>query len=453
MINMRREAALALEEILSRGGYSSLTVKKRLRAMPESVGEAERRFFTSLVYTTLEHTISIDAIVGHYMKTPIAKLKPYVLSCLRLGLCQLRYMDGVPPHAAINETVKLVRSSPFRGLAGLVNAILRRAQKEALAIPVTKLVGIDAEKEPVRALSLTYDMPEWIVELWRRDYGQEQAERVLQRMQTKSRVCLRANTLKADLAYIKERLKARGAQQSSLMETAFYIEHMGDVSTWKEYQDGLIAVQDESSLLAVAALEVRPGHRVLDMCAAPGGKSTFMAQLMENEGCIISRDLHAHRRALIEENRERLGASCIQAQTMDSTRIRPEDAQAYDRVLLDAPCSGLGMLRAKPDIRFHHSPQDEKDLQALQRRLLMAAAEAVKPGGRLVYSTCTLCRAENQEQVQWFLKRYPEFVCKDLENDLQAIPECDRLWEKCLTLWPQDNGHDGFFVACLEKKK
>ena len=452
MINIRQEAALALEEILCRGGYSSLTVNEYLKKMADQTQERDRRFFTNLVYTTLDHLLSIDAVIEAHSKTPLKKIKPYLLVCLRMGICQLKYMESVPDRAAINETVELVKKSKLRALAGFVNGVLRGAQRSGCAFVIP-----DTEKEPVKALGLRYDMPEWIVSLWLQDYGMKLTEMLLQKMQQPGCVCLRANTLKAEAAEIGKRIAESvgedgSVRQSSAVPEAFYAEHIGDISTWDLYKEGYVAVQDESSMLAALATGAKPGDRVLDLCAAPGGKSAFMAQMMKDHGSISSRDLHEHRVKLIRQNAERLGIGCIQAVAADATALQMEDLEQYDVVLLDAPCSGLGIMRSKPDIKLHHTMQDVMELAELQRKMLQVAAKAVKPGGTLVYSTCTLNKKENDEQVEWFLKKYPNFVLKDLENRLPSLPECDRLWKKHLTLWPQAGGHDGFFVACLEKR-
>lgn len=452
MINIRQEAALALEEILCRGGYSSLTVNEYLKKIAGQTEERDRRFFTNLVYTTLEHLPSIDAVIAAHSKTPLKKIKPYLLVCLRMGICQLKYMESVPDRAAINETVELVKKSKQRALSGFVNGVLRGAQRNECAYPLP-----DPEQEPVKALGLQYDMPEWIVAIWLRDYGKEQTKVLLQKMQQPGSVCLRANTLKANSEEVGKRIAESvgedgSVRQSGTVPEAFYAEHIGDISKWELYREGYIAVQDESSMLAALATGAKPGDRVLDLCAAPGGKSAFMAQMMQDQGMISSRDLHEHRVKLIRQNAERLGINCIQAEAADATQAKQEDYEQYDVVLLDAPCSGLGIMRSKPDIKLHHTLQDVEELAELQRQILSVAAEAVKPGGTLVYSTCTLNKKENDEQVEWFLEKYPKFALKDLEKRLPSLPECDRLWKKHLTLWPQAGGHDGFFVACLEKQ-
>ena len=345
MINIRQEAALALEEILCRGGYSSLTVNEYLKKIAGQTEERDRRFFTNLVYTTLEHLPSIDAVIAAHSKTPLKKIKPYLLVCLRMGICQLKYMESVPDRAAINETVELVKKSKQRALSGFVNGVLRGAQRNECAYPLP-----DPEQEPVKALGLQYDMPEWIVAIWLRDYGKEQTKVLLQKMQQPGSVCLRANTLKANSEEVGKRIAESvgedgSVRQSGTVPEAFYAEHIGDISKWELYREGYIAVQDESSMLAALATGAKPGDRVLDLCAAPGGKSAFMAQMMQDQGMISSRDLHEHRVKLIRQNAERLGINCIQAEAADATQAKQEDYEQYDVVLLDAPCSGLGIMR------------------------------------------------------------------------------------------------------------
>jgi 16S rRNA (cytosine967-C5)-methyltransferase len=205
-----------------------------------------------------------------------------------------------------------------------------------------------------------------------------------------------------------------------------------------------------------ACLEVKnegSGLKVLDMCSAPGGKATFLSQLLNDDALIVCRDIHEHRVKLITDNKLRLGINSIHEEVADSTVIKKEDYEAYDVVILDAPCSGLGIIRSKPDIKYHHNETDDRELISLQRKLFLSAARMVKKGGALIYSTCTLCKDENENQVAWFLENEKEFTEVDLQKSLPSIPECDRLFCKHITLLPKKNGHDGFFVARLDKKQ
>lgn len=449
MTNIRREAAQALQEITDQGGYSTLVIDRHLKAMTAPVSNQDRRFFTLLVYETLEHLASIDAILNSLMKTPLQKVKPYVRAVLRIGICQLRHMDAVPDRAAIYETVELIKNSPYSRLSSFVNGVLRAAQRNGCRLPLEGL-----KPEGIKALSLQYDMPTWIIETWIYSYGKEKTKELLQKMQTPGRVCVRTNRLLADKETALKALQETGAEvQEGLLPDTFYCLHIPEFSDWAAYREGVLTVQDEGSILAALATGAKPGMTVLDMCAAPGGKSAYMAQMMENQGIIISRDIHKHRVELIERTMKRLGVACVKEEVQDSTAAAETEYGRYDVVLLDAPCSGLGVLRSKPDIKWHHRAEEENELIELQRRLLTAAQKLVKKGGRLVYSTCTLNRRENEDQVAWFLEHFPDFLIKDLQKDLPSLPECDRLWDRHLTLWPRAQGHDGFFVAALEKMK
>ncbi len=450
--NIRKEAASALQEILQGGGYSSIVINQYLKKLDGQIEERDRRLFTGLVYTTLEHLPTIDAGLAVWSSVKLRKMKPWVATCLRMGLAQLMYMDKIPASAAVNETVELIKKSPCRGLAGFVNGVLRGAQRAGFTVPQP-----DPAKEPIKALSLQYDMPEWIVDLWMKGYGKEVAGVLLERSRGQKPLCCRANPVRVEpaalIARLEEELGEDNIRTSDTVPEAFYVRYSGDMTRWEPYQQGLLTIQDESSMLAAMATGAKPDDRVVDMCAAPGGKSIVMAQMMKNQGQILSRDIHPHRVDLIHKNAARLGLTCIEPQVADGLDPANMPEQRFDVVLLDAPCSGLGILRSKPDIKYHRNPTDQQDLEALQAQLMDIAARGVKAGGRLVYSTCTLNPAENEQQVDAFFSRHPEFILVDLEKDLPFLPECDRLWRGHLTLFPQADGRDGFFAAAMERRQ
>ena len=450
-VNIRKEAALSLQEILDEGGYSSIVLQQHLRAWPETE-ERDRRLYTSLVYTTLDHLPTVEAGLAAWSSVPLRKMKPWIRNCLRLGLAQLLYMDKIPASAAVHETVELVKQSPYRGLAGFVNGVLRGALRAGLQVPQP-----DPVRQPLEAMSLRYDMPIWIVRLWQQAYGTETAEMLLRRSQGEKPLCCRVNTIKnePDKLYeqLTEMLGPERVRRSEILPEALYLQYSGDITQWAPYRDGLLSIQDESSMLAATAAGARPGDRVLDLCAAPGGKSVVMAQQMRDRGEIRSLDLHPHRVALIQKNVERLGLHCIHPAATDGTAPESVEEAAYDVVLVDAPCSGLGILRSKPDIKYHRAPQEQAELTALQGQLLRNAARGVKAGGRLAYSTCTINPDENEKQVEAFLAENPTFELVDLEKELPILPECDRLLKKYLLLYPQPKGRDGFFVAVMKRVK
>ncbi len=447
---MRKLSALALVEILDQGGFASLVIDHSLKNLDAErsakglapVEERDRRFFASLVYEVVRHRETIDGAIAKFSKTPLKKIRPYVLSCMRIGIAQLWYMDGVKPYAAISESVELVKQAGFKGLAPYVNGVLRNVQR----------MGKVEESSDA-------EIPEWILDSLRKDYGETWVSSFVEAMDTVRPLCLRRNRWKmkeGELTLLLDELKKTAPEaeligEGHLCKEAVYVRHPGNIGAFSLYQQGMVSVQDESSMAAVMALDPQKGDRVLDLCAAPGGKSCFTAERMENEGYVSSRDIHPHRVKLIEEGAKRLGLNIIHAQVSDASLQKEEDKEAFDRVLLDAPCSGWGILRSKRDIAKNHSMEAIEELPALQRQMLRTAQAALKKGGRLVYSTCTLRKEENEEQVEWFLKEYPRFELLDLKEVFPEFREEDGNLDQMMTLKPIPDGHDGFFVAALKK--
>lgn len=438
--------AEAVKRVIDEGAYASLVIDQTLKSAEQELNEREQRFFTTLVYTTIEHQAAIDAVIGKVSKTPIEKMKPFVRALLRIGVCQLWYMDGVKPHAAVYETVGVIKASKMRNLAPFVNGVLRAVQRE---------------EKPVADGESLLSVPDWVVSMWENDYGEERCRYLTQIVKTKRPVCVRRNPLKLSAeafeAALRETLEtsaqngSASVKRGTLAEGAYYLERTGNIGAWELYQNGSLSVQDESSMVAAMMADAKSGERILDLCAAPGGKSMVMAESMGNIGEIISRDLHEHRVRLIEENARRLGLTIIKAEQGDATAALEKDAEAFDKVLADVPCSGLGILRSKPDIALHHTEEDHQHLLHLQRQILETAVKAVRDGGRLIYSTCTLSKDENENQVLAFLKDHPEMHLIDLTGKLPSLPGEDGVLGCGLTLWPVDGGHDGFYVAVMEK--
>ncbi len=447
---IRRQAARALQSILYEGAYSSLLIDRALKAMPDGTSERDRRFFTGLIYTTLEHLPTVDAVLDASSSVKTEKMKPWVAVNLRMALAQILYMDRVPASAAVNAAVELVRDSACSRLSGFVNGVLRGCGRTGYAFERP-----DPAAEPLRALSLEYDMPEWIVSLWRDAYGEEVCRALLARSRGEKPLSVRANTLKITpdelFARLKEELGEDRVRRSELLPEVFYPAYEASFSDWSLYREGLLYAQDESSVLAAMALRAEPGQKVLDLCAAPGGKTAVLAQMMNDQGRIDSRDLHPQRVRLIEEMTERLGIGCVRASAADGTDPSSVSEGAYDAVLLDAPCSGLGVLRSKPDIKYRRSASDALALSAVQEKLLETAARALRPGGRLVYSTCSLHPEENEKRIEAFLAAHPNFSLVDLEKELPSIGECDKISHKYMIIFPVEQGRDGFFVAALQK--
>lgn len=429
----RRLAAEALIRI-ERGGYSNLVLAGLLR--DSGLSPRDRAFCSRLVYGVLERRRLLDARLSPFLKKPVDKLDAQVRAALRLGLYQQLYMDGVPNAAAVNESVKLVRALGKSSAAGLVNAVLRRA-----AGPWQPVFHSEAER-----LGVTCSVSDEIAALFMDAFG-PQAGPLLEACFEPPALTVRVNALRTDPAALAARLKEEGVQaEPAWVPGSLQLYGAGEIAALPAFQQGLFHVQGLASQLAAAALDARPGQRVLDLCAAPGGKSATIAQAMQNTGQLFCCDAAASRLPLIEKLLARLGVTNAQVLRSDAAQPVPE-LQSMDRVLCDVPCSGLGVLAKKPDIRY----KDLSDLPRLietQRAILACGAEALRPGGRLVYSTCTVNPAENQAVVRGFLAHRRDYK---LLPPPFALPEGALDDDGMITFLPGTARMDGFFVACLER--
>lgn len=440
--NPRKAAIELLCRIETEGTYSNLGLQDALAYV--QYGAADRGLLTRLVYGVLENRLYIDAVIRRYSKTPPEKMKPWVLNALRIALYQLKWMERIPDSAAINESVKLVKLR-YGALSGFANGVLRTAQRQGIDLP--EIDGGTAE-----GLSLLYSHPLWMVERWISRFGFEKTESILKANNTPTLLTLRVNRLKEKPAELMRKLEAQGVhtEQSSLLEEALLVTALGerelpDIPAFKE---GLFNVQDISSMLVAKAIAPKPGDRILDLCAAPGGKTTHLAEVMKNQGEIVAQDIYPHKVTLIEENALRLGTTIVQAVQGDVLDAKPQWQNGFDHVLLDAPCSGTGIIRKKPEIRFNRKPEDIQALSTLQKQLLEQAKGYVKNHGQLIYSTCTMEYEENEGVLQEFLIRNPAFSLVDV-ND--RIPESLRSTTPTIRIYPSVDGLDGFFIAVMKK--
>jgi 16S rRNA (cytosine967-C5)-methyltransferase len=358
-------------------------------------------------------------------------------------------MDRIPVSAACNESVTLAKRYGHSGSSGFVNAVLRNISrgKDKIGYP-------DEEKEPLKYLSVKYSYPEWMVEKYLNIYGKGFTESLLSAGNAVPEVTVRVNTLRTSREELIEELKKDGveARPGKYSQEAVTLTNPSSLSRLSAFKKGLFQVQDESSMLAGLLLDPKPGELVIDVCSAPGGKATHMAQLMENKGIILARDIHEHKIKLIDEAAQRLGISIIKTEIFDASQKDEKNYMKADRVLLDAPCSGLGIIRKKPDIKWTRTAEETSQLPELQDTLIEAAAGSVKPGGVLVYSTCTILPDENQKVVERFLKRHTEFELDDITG---LIPgELREYTEKkgMINLFPNRDGIDGFFMARMIRR-
>lgn len=405
------------------------------------LSERDKAFAAALFYGVLERRLTLDYIIEKNSKIPFAKLDPAAVVILRTGLYQLLYMDSVPESAAVNESVKLCKKLKCFSAQGFVNGMLRSFIRGGKKISYLGL-------EPEKRLSVEYSCPQWLTEKLVREYGTDFAVRALKASVGKPPVYARVNTLKTTTEKLlaelsKHRIKAAAYPG---LDNCIKLEKSGDIEKCAPFRQGLFHVQDISSQLCCLTLRPVVNETVLDVCAAPGGKSFTLAELMGNNGRLYSMDLHDMRVGLIEDGAARLGIKMITAMQNDASKFNGELPQA-DRVLCDVPCSGLGVIRRKPEIKFK-SAGDFEGLPEIQYQILETSARYVKPGGTLVYSTCTLSRAENDEVAGRFAAAHPEFL-----PIVQPVPYAGAAGEPMRTYCPDENGGDGFFTASFRRVK
>jgi 16S rRNA (cytosine967-C5)-methyltransferase len=367
---------------------------------------------------------------------------------------QLRWLTRVPAHAAVDEAVRIAKKRGHAGIGGLVNGVLRGLLREGFAAALPESMSA-AER-----ISLTHSHPQWLVERWISEYGEGVTEQMCAANNEPPHASARVNRMRASRDQVVAGLTDAGmeAVASPLSSEGIIAQKAGNLVHSDWYKQGWITVQDESSMLVAAVANPKPGMRVLDCCAAPGGKTTHLAEIMRNEGKIIANDVHPHKEALIKQQAERLGLTSVETMTGDALELPKRiEPQSCDVVLLDAPCSGFGVIRRKPEIKWNKTAEDIESLSRLQTELLSAVQALVKPGGVLVYSTCTVASEENESTINGFLSRHPEFTLDANWPDevLAPIRESGKLPETfagMLQLLPQMFGSDGFFIARLRKQ-
>lgn len=429
--------------------FSNLQLNQALKT-----GKLERQeagLATELVYGTLQRLNTIDHHLSRFVAKGLDKLQPWVRNLLRLSFYQIYYLDRIPPHAAVNEAVNIAKRRGHRGISGMVNGVLRNVLRnlDSLVVPDSW--------PPVKRISLQASHPEWLVARWIEQFGEEETEAMCEGNNRPPLISARVNRLKTDRETLLAELKQQQfeAEPSLLSDDGIVLTgRSGNLAMTSWHEEGKLTIQDESSMIVAAALAASPGMRVLDCCAAPGGKTTHIAEMMEDNGEVWANDIHEHKQQLIESQANRLGLSSVRTIVGDAGRLAERfPAEHFDRILLDAPCSGLGVIRRKPDIKWRKTAEELSELPALQAHLLEQAAKLLKPGGVLVYSTCTVEPAENEQIVSRFLADHPEFTADRSLSELvpQVLSPNIDLELGAIRILPHHFGSDGFFIARLKK--
>ena len=441
-VNARKVALDVLVDVEKNNAFSNIALQRAFKN--KEIEDRDRRFVTELVYGVIENKIYLDYIINILSKIKMNKIKVEVLNILRIALYQVIFLDRIPSAAAVNESVKLVKKIEF-GAAGYVNGLLRSYLRRMDELKLNK-----EQMDIVEYLSIRYSHPKWLVEKWIQDFGEVFTEGLLQGNNETPPLTVRVNTLRTTKSTLTKELLAEGLEikEGKYIPEALYIGHAASIEKLKAFQKGLFQIQDESSMLVAHVVNPESGDFVIDLCAAPGGKTTHMAQLMNNQGMISAWDIHEHKVKLINEASQRLGITIVDARCFDAKKLDETFMEKADKVLVDAPCSGLGIIRKKPEIKYNKSLDDIKEIADLQLDILKNGGKYVKKGGFLVYSTCTIEKQENIGVMDRFLEQNQDFELVDING---ILPDGLKTEKKYLQLYPHIHGIDGFFICKFKR--
>lgn len=429
-VNVREIVLETLLLITKDGEYSHIALKNVLDKY-QYLDKKERAFITRVVDGTLERMIEIDYIINQFSKVKVNKMKPVIRTIIRSAVYQLKYMDSVPDSAVCNEAVKLATRKGFTNLKGFVNGVLRNISRNLSEVKYPE------KEHTVEYLSVKYSLPEWILKKWLNVYDVETVEKMGAEFLKEKPVSIRCNLNQITKKELIEKLKKEGVKVQEVPEIscALYIAGYDYLGALQSFQDGDFYVQDVSSMQVAEWADPKEGDSIIDVCAAPGGKSIHLAEKLRGTGRVEARDLTDYKVGMIEENIERSRLHNIEAVRFDATVFDEESEGKADIVIADLPCSGLGVLGKKTDIKYKMTEAMQTELSNLQKEILSVVHRYVRPGGKLVYSTCTINRSENEENVRWFLENHPEYT---LIKDKQMLPGID--------------SGDGFYIALFQKE-
>ena len=413
-----RELALDMLLAIDRDGQYSHLVLRDVLDKYQYLSKQERAFLTRLTEGTVERMLTLDYVIDQFSKTKVKKMKSLIRELMRLSVYQIMYMDGVPDAAVCNEAVKLARKRGFSGFSGFVNGVLRSVARG--------WKDVTFQNESVR-----YSVPEWIIDGWNADYGRDVTEKMLEAFMQPAKITVRTNTQKCTPEELKDRLSQEGVTVEAIegISYAFALSGFDYLAGLGSFQDGWFYVQDISSMTVAHAADPKKGDYIIDVCAAPGGKSSHLAELLDGSGMVEARDLTEYKVGLIEENILRHDLHNMKAVQQDATLFDEASVEKADILICDLPCSGLGVIGRKSDIRYKMTAEKAHDLAVLQQEMLDTVWKYVKRGGKLIYSTCTIHKEENEDNVAAFLQKHPQFT---LVEQRQIFPM---------------EGSDGFFVA------
>ncbi len=433
MIDKTREIALKIVyKIDKEDAYSNIELNEQIKQNRKNLTEKDIGLISEIVYGVTTWRLTLDEIIKKYSKIKIKKISPWILNILRMGIYQIIFLDKIPKSAAVNESVNLAKRYGHASSSNFVNAILRKIEKN----DYEEFFKIE---DDIERISKTTSMPKWIVEELMKSNDEKEVEQICKNSNIKPKVTIRVNTLKINKQELIERLKEKNTEckeTAEKLDDFLILEKVKNIENVEEFKQGYFTIQDISAGQTAKILNPQPGELVLDACSAPGGKTTYMAELMKNKGKIEAWDIHEHRTKLVEQNAQRLGINIIETKVKDASLYDESLKEKFDKILLDVPCLGIGVIKRKPDIKWQRKPEDIEKITEIQKKILNNCSKYLKNNGTIVYSTCSILKDENEEVVNEFLKENSEYYIKP-EETRNILPNQEE---------------DGFFICKIYKK-
>lgn len=456
-MDIARETALKiLYKIDEEKAYSNIVLNSEIKKQKEKLQRKDIGLISEIVYGVTTWRITLDEIIEKYSKIKLKKISKWILNILRMSIYQIIFLDKIPKSAAVNEGVNLAKKYGNRGSIGFVNAVLRKVDKK----DYTKLFE---EKDNIKRISITTSMPEWIIlELKKEGVSIDKIEEICKNSNIRPSISVRINNLKINKQELKEKLQEKGIKtEDGILNDFLILNNIKDIENLEEFTQGYFTVQDEVAGLTALVLNPQPGENVLDACSSPGGKTTYLAELMKNQGNIVATDIYEHRTKLVENAAKRLGINIIKTSVQDATIFNEKYKEKFDKILLDVPCLGIGVLKRKPDIKWQKEQKDVDEISKIQYKILENCSKYLKKNGEIVYSTCSIFKKENEGIIEKFIKNNLEFQIEkfdfeknsQLKNEKKANLFFQNYIKNCKYLEVYQNEKtDGFFICKMTKK-